>query len=97
MTTRLDKTLKRELNIEGRAFMLAFSPDGLKLTLKGRRKGLELHWGDLVNGEAALAVALNASVGTFADSAPRAEERRAHAPPRPARTKSKRTTRRRKG
>jgi hypothetical protein len=65
MTTRLDKTLKRELTLEGRTFILAISPDGLKLTLKGRRKGQELRWGDLISGDAALAAALNASVGTF--------------------------------
>ncbi len=66
MTTRLEKTLKRELRIQDRPFVLAISPEGLKLTLKGRRKGQELKWVDLVSGEAALAVALNASVGTFA-------------------------------
>lgn len=33
-----------------------------KLTPKGRRKGHELRWKDLVSGEAALAVALNASL-----------------------------------
>ena len=65
MTTRLDKTLRREVSIKGRAFVVAVSPLGLKLTLKGRRKGCELKWESLVNGDAALAVALNASVGTF--------------------------------
>jgi hypothetical protein len=38
----------------------------LKLTLKGKRNGVELAWAQLVNGEAALAVALHASVGAFA-------------------------------
>jgi hypothetical protein len=66
MTTRLDKTLKRELTLDGRTFILAVSPDGLKLTLKGKRKGQELRWGDLVSGDAALATALNASLGSFA-------------------------------
>lgn len=42
MTTRLDKTLKRELTLEGRTFIVAVSPEGLKLTLKGKRKGQEL-------------------------------------------------------
>ena len=65
MTTPLEKTLKREIAISGRAFILAISPEGLKLTLKGRRKGLELRWEALVNGDAALAVALNASIGRF--------------------------------
>ena len=62
MATRLEKTLKRELSIDGHAYMLAVSPDGLKLTLKGRRKGVELAWKSLVSGDAALASALNASV-----------------------------------
>jgi hypothetical protein len=62
MTTRLDKVLKRELDIDGQAYVLAISPEGLKLTLKGRRKGQELKWHDLVRGDAALAVALNASL-----------------------------------
>jgi hypothetical protein len=66
MTTLLDKTLKRELTIEGRAFIVAMSPDGIKITLKGKRNGQELRWRDLVSGDAALAVALNASVGKFA-------------------------------
>jgi hypothetical protein len=85
MTTRLDKTLKREITLEGRTFILAVSPEGLKLTLKGRRKGQELRWGDLVSGDAALATALNASLGTFAaDEAPARAERAPRAEP-PAR------------
>ena len=63
MATLLEKTLKRQLSIGGRAYILAISPEGLKLTLKGRRKGLELQWDALVSGDAALAVALNASIG----------------------------------
>lgn len=81
MTTRLDKTLKRELTLEGRTFILAVSPEGLKLTLKGKRKGQELRWGDLVSGDAALATALNASLGTLtADGAPPRAERAAEPP-----------------
>ena len=37
---------------------------------KGKRKGIELKWEALVNGEAALAAALNASVGQLAPPAP---------------------------
>lgn len=62
MATKLDKPLKRELEIEGKPYMLTVTTDGLKLTEKGRRKGHELAWRDLVSGEAALAVALNASL-----------------------------------
>jgi hypothetical protein len=63
MTTALGKALRRELFINSRAYIVSISPQGLKLTLKGKRKGLELHWDALISGDAALAVALNASVG----------------------------------
>jgi len=70
MTIPLEKTLKRALSINGAAYLLAISPEGLKLTVKGRRKGLELHWDALVSGDAALAVALNASLGQLEAKAP---------------------------
>ena len=60
--TKLEGILRREISIDGKPFTLAISPDGLKLTPKGARKGRELQWKDLVSGDAALAVALNASV-----------------------------------
>jgi hypothetical protein len=66
MTTSLDKTLRRQINVKGQDYIIALSPEGLKITLKGKRKGLELSWSALVSGDAALAVALNASVGQFA-------------------------------
>lgn len=62
MATKLDKSLKRELEIEGNAYMLTIDPGGLKLVEKGRRKGLELAWKDIVGGDAGLAAALNASL-----------------------------------
>ena len=63
MATKLDKALKREVDIDGQAYMLTISPEGLKLVPKGKRNGLELAWKALVSGEAALASALNASLG----------------------------------
>jgi hypothetical protein len=62
MTTKLDKALRRELNIEGKAYVVTITPDGMKLVPKGKRKGQEISWKALVSGEAALAVALNASL-----------------------------------
>lgn len=62
MATKLEKPLKRELSIEGKPYMLTIDPDGLRLVEKGHRKGQELAWKDLVSGQAALAVALNASL-----------------------------------
>lgn len=61
--TPLDKPLKRELAVGEALYTLVIDPDGLKLTEKGRRKGVELAWKDIVNGDAGLAVALQASVG----------------------------------
>ena len=69
MATLLDKTLKREVRIGERSYIVAISPLTLKLTPKGKRKGLELNWELLVSGEAALATALNASVGKFTPGA----------------------------
>ena len=37
MATKLDKTLKRELDINGEAWMLSIMPEGLKLVPKGKR------------------------------------------------------------
>jgi hypothetical protein len=62
VTTRLDRSLKRELSIGGEPYTLTISPDALHLAPKGRRKGYELAWVDLVSGDAALATALNASL-----------------------------------
>jgi hypothetical protein len=73
--TPLHSTLKRALTIDGRDYVLTLNETALKLTLKGKRNGVELPWTELVNGEAALAVALHASLGAFAgkDKAPGAE------------------------
>jgi hypothetical protein len=79
MTTRLDKTLKRELLLDKRSFIVALSPEGLKVTQKGKRNGVELKWRDLISGDAALAAALNASVGRLESTetaSPRAERPR---------------------
>lgn len=62
MITKLDKNLKREINVSGKPYIVTLAPEGLKLTVKGRRKGQELAWAALVSGEAAMAVALNASL-----------------------------------
>ena len=65
MTTPLHSTLKRALVIDGRDYVVTLTNTTLKLTLKGKRNGVELPWSQLVNGDAALAVALHASVGAF--------------------------------
>lgn len=59
--TRLDKPLRREVQVGDIAYTLTIDPLGLKLVQKGKRKGLQLSWLDMVNGDAALAAALQAS------------------------------------
>jgi hypothetical protein len=59
--TKLDKPLRREIDIAGKAYTLTIDPDGLKLVEKGHRNGNSLAWRDIVGGDAALAAALQAS------------------------------------
>lgn len=60
--TKLDRPLKREISIKGQPHVVTFDANGLKITQKGRRNGLELTWADLVSGDAAMANALNAAL-----------------------------------
>lgn len=77
MTTKLESPLRRELTLESGKYTLTITPDGLKLVPKGKRKGHELAWDALLSGEAALAVALNASLENVS------------APAKPSRTEEK--------
>ena len=48
MVTKLEQPLKREISIKDRAYVVTITPQGLKLTLKGHRKGHELAWESMV-------------------------------------------------
>jgi hypothetical protein len=52
MATKLDKAIKRELEIDGQLYTVIMSPEGLKITPKGGRKGTELTWRSLMGGSA---------------------------------------------
>jgi hypothetical protein len=64
VTTKLDKPLKREIEIEGKPWHpdLTLTEDGLKLVEKGKRKGHEIAWTDIISGSVALTAALAGSV-----------------------------------
>lgn len=62
MATKLEKTIKRELEIDGKPYMIAISPEGVKVTQKGFRKGQEISWRSIVSGNASLSESLNVSV-----------------------------------
>ena len=62
MPTSLDRPLKREVTVGGTVYTLTLTPEGLRLVQKGKRKGIDLTWEAMVNGDAALAVELRASL-----------------------------------
>ncbi|HVX39943.1 MAG TPA: hypothetical protein VHB25_10250 [Gemmatimonadaceae bacterium] len=62
MTAKLEKTIKRELELDGKVYTIAISPEGIKVTEKGRRNGPEMSWRSIVTGDAALAQDLKTSV-----------------------------------
>jgi hypothetical protein len=93
--TPLEKTLKRALRIDGRDYVVTLSPDALKITEKGHRLGLELPWADLISGETALAMALQASVGRLqSGSRPAASKPETRAKPGATRATPRHPTRR---
>jgi hypothetical protein len=63
LATVLDKALRRQIAVDGVDYTLALDPEGMRLTRKGgRRPEVALRWRDLVSGDAAMVVALNASL-----------------------------------
>jgi hypothetical protein len=57
MTTKLDKTIRRQIEIDGEPFTVAISPDGIRLTKKRFRSGRALSWRALWRGELGPAIA----------------------------------------
>ena len=68
MATKLDKTIKRELDLEGKTYTIAIGPDGLKITEKGRRLGQEMSWRQLIGSGGA-----TTSTSAFDVAIPRGE------------------------
>ena len=56
MATKLSKQLKREIEVDGRPYMVTLSPEGVKLTEKGKRLGREHSWKELIGNGAAATV-----------------------------------------
>ena len=48
MATKLDKAIKRELELDGKTYTVVISPEGIKMTVKGFRKGSETPWRTLL-------------------------------------------------
>ena len=62
MPTKLEKTLKREIQINGEPHIATISPEGVKITKKGFRKGQEITWAAIASGDANLRSDLSASM-----------------------------------
>ena len=64
MATKLNKQLKREIDVDGKPYMVTLSPAGLKLTEKGKRLGQEHTWKALLGVAAAATAAAPAPSGS---------------------------------
>ena len=69
MTTKLSNPLKREIVIDDKPYKVTLDTAGLKLVEKGKRKGLEISWKDLISGDEGMARALQASVNERQEAA----------------------------
>lgn len=69
MTTPLDRPIKRELELDGTRYTVTISPEGVRVTEKGKRKGQEITWRDIISGDAALRRDLKLSVQAMSSDA----------------------------
>jgi hypothetical protein len=65
LATRLDKTIKRELELDGKLYTVSISPQGVRAVPKGGRNGHEMSWETLLSGEAELRRDLNMSLDVY--------------------------------
>jgi hypothetical protein len=62
MATKLEKSIKRELEHQGKLYTITIAPEGVKVVEKGKRNGRELSWGSIISGDATLNENLRISV-----------------------------------
>ena len=65
MPTRLDRTIKRELQLGEKLYTATITPEGVKITPKGGRRGHEITWEELLRGDADLRRDLNISLDAY--------------------------------
>jgi len=66
MATKLDKAIKREIEVEGKLYTATIGPEGVKVVEKGKRNGHELSWSAIISGDASLTRDLKVSLDAFA-------------------------------
>src|SRR5687768_14361419 len=62
MAAKLDKAIKRELDLDGESYTVTISPEGVRIVPKGRRKGHEITWQTILSGDAELTQQLKISL-----------------------------------
>lgn len=62
MAVKLEKSIKRELEMDGKTYTVQIAPEGIKVTEKGKRKGREISWRAIISGDAQLAEELKMSM-----------------------------------
>jgi hypothetical protein len=62
MAVKLEKSIKRELEMDGKSYTIQIAPEGIKVTEKGKRKGREISWRAIISGDAQLAEELKMSL-----------------------------------
>jgi hypothetical protein len=70
MATKLEKSIKRELELDGKLYTVTIGPDGVKVVEKGKRKGQEIPWRSIISGDATLNESLKISVDATGHGAP---------------------------
>jgi hypothetical protein len=68
MAAKLDKPIKRELDLNGETYTVTISPEGVRIVPKGRRKGHEISWETIVSGDAELTQQLRISLDATGDA-----------------------------
>ena len=66
MATKLDKAIKREIEVDGKLYTATIGPGGVKVVEKGKRNGHELSWSAIISGDASLTRDLKVSLDAFA-------------------------------
>ena len=68
MAAKLDKAIKRELELDGETYTVTISPEGIRVVPKGRRKGHEITWQTIISGDADLTQQLKISLDATTDA-----------------------------
>ena len=62
MVTPLDRPLRRLVTIDDEPYVVTLDRNGLRLVRKGRRKGQEVGWKEILSGEVTLDAQLRSSL-----------------------------------